>query len=352
MQNHPYEITDNIAQNLHDFLKGRSYSQIAVLCDENTVKHCLSKILDVLPEHLLIQISSGEENKNLSTCEQLWQALTEAAFDRKALLINLGGGVIGDMGGFVASTYKRGIDFINIPTTLLAQVDASIGGKLGVDFQGFKNHIGLFGNPQNVLIWPGFLETLPERELYSGYAEVIKHGLIYDKKYWREIKSTNPHHADWKGIIEQSIKIKKSVVSEDPYESGLRKILNFGHTLGHAVESYFLKQPQGKLLHGEAIVIGMICEAYLSTKITGLSNSDLEEIVAFLLTTYQPRAIDKSQFDEIITLTLQDKKKEANVVQFSLLKSIGACTINIPIAAPDMVDSMFYFNKVAMRSNK
>lgn len=345
MENHRTEITNDIAQSIRNFLDGNQYSKIAVICDENTEAHCLPKILPSLPEHFLLRIDSGEENKHLGTCEQLWLALTEAGFDRKGLVINLGGGVIGDMGGFVASTYKRGMHFLNIPTTLLSQVDASVGGKLGVDFHGFKNHIGLFAEPQNVLIDTSFYSTLPKRELFSGFAEVIKHGLIYDQTYWERIKHINPETAEWTDLVDRSIQIKKEVVSADPFESGMRKILNFGHTLGHAVESYFLDRQDQRLLHGEAIAIGMICEAYLSSKFTGLSKPQLEEVVNYLIQVYQPNPIDKALFEEIINLTIQDKKNEGGVIQFSLLKSIGDCAINIPISAPDMLDSLFYFNE-------
>jgi 3-dehydroquinate synthase len=343
--NHNTEITSNITESLSNFLENNNYSKIAVICDENTELHCLPKLIDALPEHYLLKITSGEENKHLGTCENLWMGLTEAGFDRKALMINLGGGVIGDMGGFVASTYKRGFDFLNIPTTLLSQVDASVGGKLGVDFNGFKNHIGIFAEPQNVLIYTGFFETLPQRELFSGFAEIIKHGLIYDKDYWKKVKNIDPNQADWQPLVEHSINIKKKVVAEDPFESGLRKILNFGHTLGHAVESYFLDKGDERLLHGEAIAVGMIVEAYLSKKLTGLSTIELDEIVSYLIAVYHPVKINPALFEEIISLTVQDKKNEGGIIQFSLLKSIGECTINIPIGIPDMLDSLFYLNE-------
>ncbi|MGL1888793.1 MAG: 3-dehydroquinate synthase [Reichenbachiella sp.] len=345
MENHNTEVTTDIQSSIKNFLADRNYSKIAILVDENTEALCLPLILDALPDHYLITIPSGEENKNLSTCEDIWMALTEAGFDRKGLMINLGGGVIGDMGGFVASTYKRGFHFLNIPTTLLSQVDASVGGKLGIDFHGFKNHIGIFNEPQNVLIHTKFYETLPAREIRSGFAEVIKHGLIYDEKYWEQIKQLTPETADWKGLVDRSINIKKEVVTEDPFESGLRKILNFGHTIGHAIESHFLEIPGERLLHGEAIAAGMICEAYLSKKLTGLTEEDLSIITDYLIKIYEPKAIDQKLFDEILKLTIQDKKNEGGVVQFSLLQSIGKCTVNIPIGIPDMVDSLFYFNE-------
>lgn len=345
MNQHITETTRDIKASLSNYLKARKYSKIAVLVDENSEKYCLPHILEVMPAHYLIKITSGEANKNLATCEDIWMAMTEAGFDRKALLINLGGGVIGDMGGFAASAYKRGFDFINIPTTLLSQVDASVGGKLGIDFHGFKNHIGFFKEPKTVLIDTVFFKTLPYNELRSGFAEVIKHGLIFDAEYWDKVKETDLKNTDWNPIVEHSIEIKKKVVMQDPFESGLRKILNFGHTIGHAIESYFLELPGQRLLHGEAIAIGMICEAYLSKKLTGLSAESLDEITRYLIKVYQPKKIDTNLFDEILKLTFQDKKNEGGAVQFSLLKKIGECTINIPISTPDMVDSLFYFNQ-------
>ncbi|PIB34334.1 3-dehydroquinate synthase [Reichenbachiella sp. 5M10] len=345
MKNHNTEVTTDIQKSLSTFLANKQYSKIAILVDENTEEHCLPKLIDCLPDHYLITIRSGEENKNLSTCEDIWMALTEAGFDRKGLMINLGGGVIGDMGGFVASTYKRGFEFLNIPTTLLSQVDASVGGKLGIDFHGFKNHIGIFNEPQNVLIYTGFYQTLPQEEIRSGFGEVIKHGLIYDAAYWEQVKTINPYDQDWTDIVAHSIAIKKKVVTDDPFESGLRKILNYGHTIGHAIESYFLEIPGQRLLHGEAIALGMICEAFLSHKFTGLSSQALEEITNYLIHVYNPVKIDPQLFEVILGLTLQDKKNEGGVVQFSLLKEIGTCAINIPIGIPDMIDSMFYLNE-------
>jgi 3-dehydroquinate synthase len=340
------EITKSISDTLKEFLIGKTYSQIGVLCDENTLEHCLPKVVSCLPEHWIIEIESGEENKNIGTCERVWDALTEGKFDRNSLLINLGGGVIGDLGGFVASTYKRGMHFVNIPTTLLAQVDASVGGKLGIDFNGLKNHIGLFNNPEEVFIDANFLQSLSKRELRSGFAEVLKHGLIMDAGYWEKSKSFDFENANWLEIIKQSVQIKYDVVTEDPLESGLRKILNFGHTIGHGIESAHLDSPNGRLLHGEAIVAGMICEAYLSTKLTGLSTKALEEINGTILKRYDCKLIDKQLFESIIQLIYQDKKNEGRTINSSLLNEIGSCAINIPISESDILDSLFYYNKL------
>lgn len=337
-------VTENIKSALADFFSQHSFTGIFLLVDEHTEKHCLPVIQDVLPEHWLFCIKPGESYKTLATCEQIWGAMTQAGIDRKALMINLGGGVIGDMGGFCASTYKRGISFINMPTTLLSQVDASVGGKLGIDFQGFKNHIGVFTDPLKVFIDAQFLKTLPERELRSGFAEVIKHGLIFDQTYFDDIKQKGLYRSDWSKVIEASVEIKSAVVDKDPKESGLRKILNFGHTIGHGIETTFLNSEK-HLLHGEAIAIGMIMEAYLSTKTCGLSESSLSELSDFLIKVYNPLPIDQDQFEPILENIMQDKKNEGKSIRMSLLKSIGVCAYDIPIGQQDIIDSLFFFNK-------
>jgi len=338
-------VTNDVGAEIKSVLAGEAYQKIAVIVDENTEEHCLPLIIDSIGAHWLLKINSGEINKTINTCEQLWGALTEASFGRKDLVINLGGGVIGDMGGFVASTYKRGIDFINLPTTLLSQVDASIGGKLGVDFNGFKNHIGLFKDPAKVIVFPEFIKTLSDRELRSGFAEVIKHGLIRDAAYWHKLSNMEFADFNWSQIIGQSIEIKKEVVESDPYEKGERKILNFGHTIGHAIETYFLETDE-RLLHGEAIASGMICEAFLSHKFAGLSAEELNEISTFLLRTYQPKAINTQVFDSLISLTMQDKKNHAGSVNYSLLKGIGECGFNYQVPTNLVLDSLFFLNSL------
>jgi 3-dehydroquinate synthase len=327
------------------FFQGNSFSKIAILVDDNTKKHCYPLVSSVLPEHIIIEIASGEEHKNLQTCEQIWGVLTDHAFDRKSLLINLGGGVIGDMGGFCAATFKRGIDFINIPTTLLAQVDASIGGKLGIDFHDFKNHIGVFQNPLMVFLDVKFFNTLHPSELRSGYAEIIKHCLIRDRRKFEEIIQTPYTDLDFFELTKHSVQIKKDVVHADPTEKGLRKILNFGHTIGHAIESYYLRKPEEKLLHGEAIAIGMICEAFLSNKKLSVSGADLKTIIDYILKVYQSRKIQANAVDEIIKLTRQDKKNEGDKIKCSLLNNIGDCSFDIEIDQHDIKSAIEYFNQ-------
>ncbi len=322
-----------------------TYSQYVVLMDENTAEHCYPLVKDLLPSHQIIQVQSGEINKNLQTCAQIWKSLTDLGLDRKALVINLGGGVLGDMGGFCAATYKRGIDFIQMPTTLLSMVDASVGGKLGVDFETYKNHIGVFELPYKVLIFSDFIQTLVYEELRSGFAEVMKHCLIADAQAWHNLCADikNWQNLDWSTIIKHSVEIKQKITQADPHEKGLRKILNFGHTIGHAIESYYLEKPGKRLLHGEAIGIGMICEAWLSVELGFISLEECESIKNVILSVYGKVELDKNAIDEMILIAYQDKKNEKSVLLFSLLKQIGEANFNIPVSEALIIKSFGYY---------
>lgn len=316
--------------------------------DRNTQENCLPIIKDALPpDVLLITVPAGEQFKTLETCTSIWTQMTDAVLDRQALLLNLGGGVIGDMGGFCASVYKRGIPFITLPTTLLSQVDASVGGKLGIDFMGFKNHLGVFQLPDAVLIDPVFLSTLPHRELRSGYAEVIKHGLIQDFSFFHSLPSTNWENQNWAHVIQHSVGIKQHVVSVDPKENGLRKILNFGHTIGHAVESFYLNSSQ-PLLHGEAIALGMIAEGYLSFQKIGLSLAELDILSRKLLEVFGKVNLESKDEDYLLDLCAQDKKNEGSVQLFSLLKQIGDCHYNIPVSREEIKAAIHYYNQIPL----
>ncbi|HSZ26356.1 MAG TPA: 3-dehydroquinate synthase [Cytophagaceae bacterium] len=349
MSNSNVVITQNIEQELQHFLAQNSYSKLCVITDENTYQYCYPLIREaVIGKGIYIQIPAGEEAKTLDTCQKIWEYMTKAELDRKALVINLGGGVIGDMGGFCASTYKRGIDFVQIPTTLLSQVDASVGGKLGVDFTEkngavFKNHIGVFNKPQAVLIDTHFLSTLSDRELRSGFAEIIKHCLIADKNKWDIISSKSFDEQDWNDLATHSVAIKSNVTETDPHEKGLRKILNFGHTLGHAIESFYLRSNK-KLLHGEAIAIGMICESFISAKRGFITMENLQQISSYLVSVYGKPEIPLKDIDSIIPLTLQDKKNENSEVLFSLLEEVGRANYNIPVGMDEMKESLEYYN--------
>ncbi len=305
--------------------------KLFILVDENTREKCfplISEKVVALKNATLLEIESGEKNKSLATCEKLWQELTEHAADRKSLLINLGGGMISDIGGFVAATYMRGIDFINIPTTLLAMVDASAGGKNGINFSGLKNRVGTFTKPEAVFISDLFLKTLPERELKSGFAEVIKHTLIADLEKWNVIKQfENLNDVNWMKIIENSLDIKNKIVAADYHEQNKRKTLNFGHTIGHALESYSLKHDADPLRHGEAVAAGIIGEIFLSQRMLDFPKTDADEISSLIQKHYDHFSLEVD-INEILDLIHADKKNQQSVTNFVLLKNIGDPVIN------------------------
>lgn len=329
-QNSYIVLTDHVTETLNEKIDALAPDKVGILVDENTHKHCLPHLnLKALPH--IFEIKSGEEHKTLDTCAALWLQMTQEGFSRNSLLINLGGGVIGDMGGFVAATYKRGIRFITLPTTLLSQVDASIGGKLGVDFHGLKNHIGVFQLPAAVIIWEAFLKTLPPRELRSGFAEVIKHALIYDAPYFDFLASSRfPDDFNWKEVVAHATRLKQTVVDADPKESGLRKILNYGHTVGHAIETWNLNQGH-KILHGEAIALGMRMENEIAVTM-GLIDAEASKKINQYLRTIYPEHILMPESDELISLMRQDKKNIGSDIRMSLLSGIGICRYDVSVS--------------------
>lgn len=323
------------------------YSTYFVLVDENTKRCCLEyfeALISTSLSYICIEISSGEEHKNIDSCKQVWNVLTENNADRKSLLINLGGGVLTDLGGFCAATYKRGIDFVNIPTTLLSMVDAAVGGKTGIDFLGLKNHIGVFCNARMTLVMSMFLETLDQRQINNGMAEMIKHGLIYEEQHFNEV--VNDLSA-FRKLIAQSVYIKHLVVTEDPKESGLRKILNFGHTLGHAIETYMMdEQNKETLFHGEAIGIGMILEAYISFKLNKLLESDLKLITQSLVPLYDKVIFNAQDIQKILKLSLHDKKNRKGKVMFVLLEGIGKANYDIEVENHLILEAFDYYQMI------
>ncbi len=328
---------------LQQLLAKKDYSNIFVIVDENTKRYCLPLLRPILSKLKLIEIQAGEEHKGIETCQTIWSQLMEQKADRNALVINLGGGVIGDMGGFCASTFKRGMDFIQMPSTLLSQVDASIGGKLGIDFMQIKNSIGLFKDPQAVLVDIRFLRTLPANEIRSGFAEIVKHSLIADRDQWNKIKQIQSlQDIDWETYVYPSLLIKQQVVEQDPFEKGIRKALNFGHTIGHAVEGLALETDQ-PLLHGEAIAIGMICESWLSHKILGLPSEELEEITRFFLRIYDTYDLGHLPYERLIQLMANDKKNIGKAINFSLLPAAGSVEINQTCTPSLIIESLDYY---------
>lgn len=327
---------------LKSFFLEKKYSKLAVLTDENTLEYCYPKLRDVLPEHQVIQIQSGEEHKNLDSCSTIWQALTDQALDRHAALLIVGGGVLGDMGGFCAATYKRGIDFILVATTLLSQVDSSIGGKLGIDFNNLKNHIGVFQLPALTLLHGGFLKTLPVNELRSGFAEVIKHILISDETLWNDIKAKTLHKQDWEKLVKHSVAFKAEVVTKDPREQGLRKILNTGHTIGHAIESYLLNAGN-KVLHGEAIAAGIVAEAFIANERGLISDDQLDEITNYIIQIFGKILLKETEESKIAQLTLQDKKNKGNKILCVLLDGIGKARWDCEISFEEVKRAVSFY---------
>ncbi|MDR6462101.1 3-dehydroquinate synthase [Chryseobacterium sediminis] len=341
-------LNDNFSQ-LNEFLHEKSFSKIFILVDENTHEYCLPILLGNMETDLgfeILEIEAGEEMKNIQTANQLWEILTEMQADRKALVINLGGGVITDMGGFVASTYKRGIQFINIPTTLLSMCDASIGGKTGIDLMHYKNMVGTFAFPEQIFIFPKFLETLPFKELRSGFAEMLKHGLIADKNHWDqliqvrklEVETVIPH-------IQTSMNIKQDVVDKDFHEQNIRKTLNFGHTIGHAVESLCLQQGN-PILHGEAVAMGMIAEAHLAYLENLISETDADTVIENVQRYYPYLDISDFKDEDITALLLNDKKNTDSKINFSLLSGIGSCTYDHQCSQENILESLSFYRKL------
>ena len=337
-------------QKINDFLVQHTPSKIFILVDTNTHEHCLPGFLPKISTATtieIIEIEAGEPFKNLDTCLGVWQTMSDLEGDRKSLMINLGGGVVTDLGGFVASTFKRGINYINVPTTLLAMVDASVGGKTGVDLGNLKNQIGVISNAEMVIVDSDYLATLPSEEMRSGLAEILKHGLIADEAYWEKVGNLSELTLnDLDDIIRVSVGIKAKVVAEDPYENGLRKTLNYGHTLGHAIESYCLTHTQKKtLLHGEAVALGIILATYISKELKDFPSEKLDSITKRIVELYGKVEFSKNDIDAIIDLMKYDKKNEAGKINFVLLKDIGETEIDCQVPNNIIFDAFeFYKN--------
>lgn len=339
---YPIYFNDSLPQ-LTNFVEQGNYTKVFILTDENTGEHCLPLVQEQLGDNFdLIEVNAGEESKTIDFCIGIWKTLIDFGADRSALLINLGGGVITDMGGFVASTYKRGIDFVQMPTTLLAQVDASVGGKTGVDVDGIKNIIGTFTQPKAVFMVTDFLDTLPPRQILSGLAEMLKHGLICDAAYWNQLKNSDLT-VPTAELVHRSVQIKNEVVIEDPHEKGIRKALNFGHTIGHAIETYSLLNDEDHLSHGEAIAIGMICEAWLSNKKIGLPDEELAEITSVLTGLYPTYTVAADCHSELYRLMQKDKKNQGGKINCTLLKHIGQYSIDNICTEQELCDSLKYY---------
>ena len=329
-----YSLLDSLIEN-------NKYSKVSILVDDNTEKFCLDVFKKIINKEIsIIKINSGEEFKNLGTVTKIWNEMTTQNLDRKSLLINLGGGVITDMGGFAANTFKRGIDFINIPTTLLSMVDASVGSKTGINFNNLKNQIGTFADPKLVMIDEQYLETLSEREVKSGYAEIFKHSLISASIFNLLVENHQLYYNE--EIINNSIQIKNKIVSDDKFEQNIRKSLNFGHTIGHALESHYLNK-ENKLTHGEAIAIGMICESFMSNKIFDLDLELVKKIKNHLLRIFPKVNLQDENYEEIIKLMSFDKKNHLDKLKFVLLKDLGIVEIDVEVSENLIKESFDFY---------
>jgi 3-dehydroquinate synthase len=329
---------------LNQKIENKNYSQIFMLVDTNTMNFCLPLLrAELNQEFHIIEIEPGESSKDLGICQHIWHELTSQNVDRNALILNLGGGVVCDLGGFIASIYKRGLDFINIPTSLLAMVDASVGGKCGIDFLGFKNQLGVFKESEHCFIFPDFLNTLPKSEVQSGFAEMLKHGLIASKEHWSSLISIKEWDLESiKKLIRGSVTIKQEIIINDPKELGERKKLNFGHSLGHAIESYYLQKEQ-TIPHGFAIAAGIIAESYLSYKTSSFKIEQLLEISIEIKSRYSLLDFTSHDFSIIMSFLSQDKKNENNENRFTLINDIGESTINQNVSVDLIHESLQFY---------
>lgn len=337
----PLFVSPSPDSNLSSFISGLNASSITVLADARTKRFCYPLLKTLLPKHKLLITEAGEENKTLATCEKVWAALTTSQADRNALIINLGGGLITDLGGFCAALYKRGVRFINIPTTLLAQADAAMGGKTGVDFSEFKNQIGLFAEPAAIFSFTDFLKTLPEPELLSGLAEVAKHCLIADADEWNKLRKREPENLDYTHYVGHSAKIKTGITESDFRENSLRKLLNFGHTIGHALESHLLESNR-KLPHGHCVAAGMAAESFIAFKRGLLSEDNLEKIEEYVFSVWGMPVFEVSEIPAIAERTLNDKKNRDGKIGCVMLSSPGNADPNGLISKKEVADSLHY----------
>lgn len=342
-------VSQNLAQDIEKALKAVSYDKLFVLTDETTLQVCWPLLQDMtcLQECTLITIGCTDTHKTLESLAHVWTQLSSLGGSRKSLLINLGGGMVTDLGGFAASTFKRGISYINIPTTLLSMVDAAVGGKTGINFNGLKNEVGVFNPASYVILCTEFLRTLDTANNCSGYAEMLKHGLISDTSHWAELLQFDLQHIDYtqlSSLVAHSVNIKERIVTEDPYEQGIRKALNLGHTVGHAFESLALATNQ-PVLHGYAVAWGCICELYLSVQRTGFPSQKMHQTVQFIKENYGKMQISCKQYDALYEFMTHDKKNSSGVINFTLLGEIGDIRINQTATRQEIFEMLDFYRE-------
>lgn len=342
-------ISGNLERDLVNAISECEHDRIFVLTDETTQQLCWPKIKNfkALKNSTPIIIKATDTHKNLDTLSQVWQALSNGGATRHSLMINLGGGMVTDLGGFAASTFKRGIDFINIPTTLLAMVDASVGGKTGINFGGLKNEIGVFSDSRFVIINTQFLDTLDHDNICSGYAEMLKHGLISDERTWAELVTFDldtPDLSQLQRMVAESIKVKERIVEADPHEHGIRKALNLGHTMGHAFESFAMRRGT-PILHGYAVAYGLISELYMSARKTAFPTDRMHQTVRFIRENYGTFNITCDDYPTLIELMHHDKKNTAGIINFTILGNVGDIRINQTATEEEIKEALDFFRE-------
>lgn len=342
-------ISGNLKRDLVNAISECEHDRIFVLTDETTQQLCWPKIKNfkALKNSTPIIIKATDTHKNLDTLSQVWQALSNGGATRHSLMINLGGGMVTDLGGFAASTFKRGIDFINIPTTLLAMVDASVGGKTGINFGGLKNEIGVFSDSRFVIINTQFLDTLDHDNICSGYAEMLKHGLISDERTWAELVTFDlgtPDLSQLQRMVAESIKVKERIVETDPHEHGIRKALNLGHTMGHAFESFAMRRGT-PILHGYAVAYGLISELYMSARKTAFPTDRMHQTVRFIRENYGTFNITCDDYPTLIELMHHDKKNTSGIINFTLLGNVGDIRINQTANEEEIKEALDFFRE-------
>ena len=339
----------DIKSALKDFFSENTFDKYFLLTDENTMTYCLPllKGVEQIDRAYVITLRSGEEHKSLASLSHIWTVLSEGQATRSSLMISLGGGLITDIGGFAAASFKRGMANINIPTTLLGAVDAAVGGKTGINFNGLKNEIGTFAMPSRVFIDASFYKTLSRTELLSGYAEMSKHGLLSDGKELAALLNFNFDEVDYPALGEmafRSVHIKEAIVAQDPREEGIRKALNLGHTVGHAIESlsHHLERP---VPHGYAVAWGMLCELYLSHKKRGFPSAVLQRVVSFTREHYGVYPLDCKQYEALYEYMLHDKKNRSGQINFTFLDDVGKITIDCHARKEEIFESLDFYRE-------
>lgn len=343
-------ISKDLKSSFSQALAHCDYDKLFILTDYTTKKECLPVIADILKDndYNLISIAPTDEHKTLDSLSYVWTQLGEKGGTRHSLLINIGGGMITDLGGFAASTFKRGISYINVPTTLLSMVDAAVGGKTGINFNGLKNEIGVFNPAATVILNTTFLKTLDSYNIRSGYAEMLKHGLISDEAHWKELMQFDLDDLDFHHLQDMaghSVGIKEGIVKEDPYEKGIRKALNLGHTAGHALESLALAEGR-TILHGYAVAWGLVCELYLSCKRAGFPKDKLRQTIDYIKTFYGVFTFNCKEYEQLYQYMTHDKKNTSGHINFTLLEDIGKIKINQTADKEEIFDMLDFYREV------